>query len=145
MKKLLLLLMFLLSYSCAKKNDEINYQYLKANWFGITDNVYTEYYFEKNHFYYYSVSNGNSMKFRYEIKKDSLFRLLDLPGLEKKELKFYSILKKFDENQLNTKFETLYRYNDSISLENLIKGKINYEDYDIEVRKRAAYSKKLRE
>ncbi|UZO81360.1 hypothetical protein NBT05_02540 [Aquimarina sp. ERC-38] len=130
--------------SCSKKEEEISPDYLLGNWLGITDGSYTEYFFEDNYFYYYSVSSGNWTKMRYEVRNDSMYRILDFPETRKEKLEFYSILKKFDENQLNTRFETLYRYRDSISLENAVYDRIDYENYDKNVMRRASAFEKYK-
>ncbi|UZO81359.1 hypothetical protein NBT05_02535 [Aquimarina sp. ERC-38] len=143
MRKFIIVNLIVLS-SCIQEKTDIDKDYLYGSWFSLNDNSYSEFYFEEDNYYIYDIRAGNLVEYRYKLKNDSLFRNLSLNKKEDENFEFYSLIKKFDENQINFKYKSLIRYQDSISIENYIKGEIKKDIYDSTVIKRLNFVKSQR-
>lgn len=132
MKKLKLVVVLFLLFSCNNKEEKVfDNSLLLGNWVSLSNDTYQEYYFNDSSIYIYDPYSGNTLQYRYILKNDSILRYFVHPELKNQEYKFYSRAVKFDSNQINLRNKTLYRLKDTNTLEmfinNKIKAKVYYE------------------
>ena len=130
MKKLKLVVVLFLLFSCNNKEEKVfDNSLLLGNWVSLSNDTYQEYYFNDSSIYIYDPYSGNTLQYRYILKNDSILRYFVHPELKNQEYEFYSRAVKFDSNQINLKNKTLYRLRDTNTLEMFINKKIDSKVY----------------
>lgn len=132
----LILLISILTISCKDEKVRLDDALLIGNWSSLKQETYQEYYFNGQNMYVYDPYSGNTLKYNYKIKNDSIFRYFIHPDLKNQEYEYYSSVVKHDSLRIELKTRVLNKIKNTITLEMYINNQVNKEDYYVSCLKR---------